>query len=60
VSGYKLYFMNRAKRIQRRVDIEAHDDAQAVALADKQSDGQPMELWLGDRLVKSFPGKASS
>jgi hypothetical protein len=48
--------MNRAKRIQRRVDIEAHDDAQAIALADKQSDGQPMELWLGDRLVKSFPG----
>ena len=34
--------------------ISALDDVEAVRLARSMDQGQPMELWCGDRKVKTF------
>jgi len=51
---YRLYFVNKANRIEERREVEAPDDAKAIGLADRQGDGRGMELWDGARLVKKF------
>jgi hypothetical protein len=38
--------------------IGAVDDVDAVRLARSMGEGLPMELWCGDRKVKSFPAPA--
>lgn len=35
--------------------LSAIDDVEAVRLARSMDEGHPMELWCGDRRVKSFP-----
>ncbi len=35
--------------------ISALDDVEAVRLARSLDEGHPMELWCGDRRVKTFP-----
>ena len=35
--------------------ISAVDDVEAVRLAKMLDEGHPMELWCGDRRVKTFP-----
>lgn len=51
---YYLYFVGPTGRIMGREDIAAEDDPQAIALADRKSDGRAMELWQGSRQVKLF------
>ena len=47
---YRLYFMNRRGHIARVQDFDATDDAEAVAVADKNGT-QPKELWCSSRRV---------
>ncbi len=35
--------------------ISALDDVEAVRLAKSMHEGHPMELWCGERRVKTFP-----
>lgn len=39
--------------------ISAVDDVEAVRLAKAMDEGHPMELWCGERKVKSFPAQAN-
>jgi hypothetical protein len=39
--------------------ISATDDVEAVRLARSMDEGHPMELWCGDRRVKTFSDPAA-
>lgn len=54
---YKLYFLSKSRRVEAREDLEAYDDAQAIAHAERHGDGRAMELWQDQRIVKRFPPK---
>ncbi|MGN6057191.1 MAG: hypothetical protein ACTHOI_01220 [Sphingomicrobium sp.] len=59
MAGYRLYFMDRfSGHIEHRREFVAADDAEAVAIADGWSTGQPMELWLGDHKLKRWEAEA--
>jgi hypothetical protein len=51
---YRLCYINaRTQQVDRERDIEANDDVDAVHIA-RESDHRPLELWCGDRKVRSF------
>lgn len=52
---YYLYRLHPNGHIASRDDIEADDDARAIAFADQAARGSAMELWEGARLVRAFP-----
>jgi hypothetical protein len=55
MAGYRLYFMDRfSGHIEHRREFEAKDDAEAIAIADDWSTGQPMELWLNSHKLKRW------
>jgi len=51
---YYLYFVGPTGRFIARENILAEDDDQAIAQAERKSDGRAMELWLGPVRVKAF------
>jgi hypothetical protein len=57
---FRLYFLSpRDGRILRFTEFEALDDNAALALAEAQRDGGPMELWCRDRKVRTFAGSGT-
>jgi hypothetical protein len=52
---YYLYHLHPNGRIAAREVIKADDKAKAIALAERASRGDPMELWLGPVKVHVFP-----
>ncbi|HEX2804239.1 MAG TPA: hypothetical protein VHN55_09720 [Sphingomicrobium sp.] len=51
---YRLCFINpKTNQIDRERDIEAADDVDAAHVA-SESDHRPLELWCGDRKVRTF------
>lgn len=51
---YRLCFINpRTSQVDRERDIDAADDVDAAHVA-SQSDHRPLELWCGDRKVRTF------
>jgi hypothetical protein len=55
VSSYKLYFLDPARRdMQRSVDLECSDDAQAIEFVKVCTDSSAIELWQQRRIVKKF------
>ncbi|HEU4809847.1 MAG TPA: hypothetical protein VFS69_04230 [Sphingomicrobium sp.] len=51
---YRLCFINpHTKQIDRERLIEASDDVDAIRIAG-QSDHRPLQLWCGDRKVRTF------
>ncbi len=59
MSEYKLYCLDRNGRITRRVDLEANDDAQAIAAARDLKHPAECELWSGTRKVAVIPPAGS-
>jgi len=55
MAAYRLFFFDAKGHIRSAVVIDCDGDEAAVAHADEQCDGREMELWLRDRLVRSFP-----
>lgn len=55
MNTYYLYHLHPNGRISGRDNLEAEDDAKAIALADRAGHGDAMELWQGSRKVKTFP-----
>ena len=51
---YRLCFINpRTGQVDREREIEAADDVDAVHSA-RASDHRPLQLWCGDRKVRTF------
>jgi hypothetical protein len=57
--NYKLYFVDGAGHIHNRMDIEANDDAAAVAKAEDLAKGQALELWQSARIVKKISARSA-
>ena len=52
---YRLYLLSGpAGRFIGFEEIEAVDDVEAIRLAERHLGPQPLELWCGNRKVKSF------
>ena len=55
LSYYRLYLLNGSEgRFVGIEEIEAADDVEAVRLAQKHVGANPLELWCGNRRVKSI------
>ena len=55
MAEYKLYCLDRNGRIAKRLDIEAADDAAAIAAARDLHLDADCELWCGARMVAVLP-----
>jgi hypothetical protein len=51
VAHYRIYFLDRNDHIRHALSVECTDDAEAVELLQRHSDGRGMELWQGARRV---------
>jgi hypothetical protein len=56
---YRLYFRDREGHIDGVLEIEAHDDAQAVRMADRMCQGEKRELWHDSNLLKQWDGRTA-
>ena len=57
--AYRLCFINpNTNQVDRERQIEASDDIDAVHSA-RESDHRPIELWCGQRKVRTFAAKLS-
>jgi hypothetical protein len=58
---FRLYYFDRfSGHIDHFREFDAEDDAAAVALAERWSDGRPMELWNRERRLKQWESAGSS
>lgn len=57
MATYYLYRLHETGRITARDVLEAEDDAEAVAMAERAEHGDAMELWQGARMVRVFEGR---
>ena len=55
--GYRLYFLDREGRIQAARELDCDGDDLAIARAEQEADGRPMELWQRARVVKRFEAR---
>ena len=56
---YRLCFINpNTHQVDREREIEASDDLDAIHTAG-ESDHRPLELWCGNRKVRTFGGEFS-
>ena len=57
--AYRLCFINpNTNQVDRERQIEASDDIDAVHSA-RESDHRPIELWCGQRKVRTFAAELS-
>ena len=56
---YRVYLLDSKGGFASLVDFECNDDVEAVSIAESRFGGLAMELWVRDRLVKSFPPAAN-
>lgn len=57
MATYYLYRLHPNGRFSARDVLEAKDDAEAVAMAERAQRGDAMELWQGARKVRVFEGR---
>jgi hypothetical protein len=58
---FRLYYFDRfSGHIDHFREFDAEDDDAAVALAERWSDGHPMELWNRERRLKQWETAGSS
>jgi len=61
VAYYRLYLMAEpGGKFVGFQEIEAPDDDSALRLAEAHAGPKPLELWCGNRKVKTFPAKADA
>jgi hypothetical protein len=53
--NYRVYCYDGGGRLWTADNIDAADDAQAIALAEAMSDAVKCEVWEGSRLVATIP-----
>ena len=56
MSDYKLYFLDDTGHIARAMDLECHDDIEAIALARSYPCKHGIELWQRARKVGTVMG----
>ena len=54
LAGYRLHFLNALGEATKGIDLDCVDDDQAIAVVQEHLIHDRMELWQGERLVKSF------
>jgi hypothetical protein len=55
MAGYRLYYMDRfSGHIDNRREFVADGDFQAITIAERWRDGNPMELWLGEHKLRRW------
>jgi len=60
MAPYRLCFINpNTNQVDRERQIEASDDVDAIHVA-SESDHRPLELWCGDRKVRTFTATLAS
>jgi len=59
MATYRLNFIGRDGRPVGWTFLEFADDAAAIEGSDRHLDGRVVELWAGERLVKTFPADPS-
>lgn len=59
MATYQLNFIGKDGRLVGWRDLEFADDAAAIAGSDPHLDGRVVQLWEGERLVKTFPADPS-
>ena len=52
--NYRLYFLDAAGHIKRRIELDCRDDGEAIEQSSKHDVGAGLELWCGERRVKVF------
>lgn len=53
---YRLYLLSSpGGRFVGFEEIDARDDVEAIRIAGSRAGRHPLELWCGERKVKSFP-----
>jgi hypothetical protein len=58
---FRLYYFDRfSGHIDHFREFDAEDDAAAVALAERWSDGRPMEVCIRERRLKQWESAGSS
>ncbi|HEU5482793.1 MAG TPA: hypothetical protein VFU80_06870 [Sphingomicrobium sp.] len=56
---YRLCFINpHTHQVDREREIEASDDVDAIHTA-RESDHRPLELWCGNRKIRTFGAEFS-
>lgn len=57
---YRLYYFDRfSGHIDHFREFEAESDSAAIALAERWSDGRPMELWNRERRLRHWESASS-
>ena len=51
---YRAYLLDQDGHIKLRVDLVCEDEATAKERAKQLVEGHPVELWQGDRRIKTF------
>ena len=54
VLSYRVFFFDRAGRIERAHEFHAQDDEAAVRTAEAWREGRTIELWQRDRQVRRW------
>ena len=58
---YRLYFFDRfSGHIDHFREFEAEGDEAAIAIAERWTDGRPMELWNRERRLQRWDGIGDS
>lgn len=52
---YRLYIIGEDGHIERRLDLEADDDAGALEQTRQYVDGKDLELWHRGQLIAKIP-----
>lgn len=59
MNSYRLYLTDAQGHFQRVALLECHDDAAAIAEAERRAAGQSAELWQAGRMVKTWRAVAA-
>jgi hypothetical protein len=57
ISDYRAYIIGSDGRIQKSMELDCADDAEAIEKAKQFVDGQDIELWQRERRVARFEHK---
>jgi hypothetical protein len=55
MAHYRLYFMNEDGSIASGINLDCKREADLDKAVEERANWRPMEVWQGDRRVRSYP-----